>query len=175
MKNYLEIVLDFIKKYSLKVFDFLAEIFKKMFARVGESFEKCVNGEEKLNKMLWCWCIIPNAFFISTYFNFLFQFIIVKVFVLFYAFLCIYFISKAVKVHPEYNVTEVKRKEELEYINSLNEEQLKEYYKDKKRQNLKDFGNKLLLQKSWKTTEFYKITRLFLMFVILFVFMKIFN
>ena len=174
-----------VRNFFIKIFSYLKigffvifNLFKKYVSIilncVKSSFDRCINGEEKLNKMLWCWCIIPNIFFVSKYFTFFYQFAVIKILVILYSGMCFYFILKAVKVHPEYNTTEVKRKEELEYINSLNEEELREYIRSKNNDRVKDFFKKALLQKAWHTKEFYKITKIFLLFIFMFTLLKLF-
>lgn len=156
------------------IFNFFKKYISMILSGIKNSFNRCTKGEEKLNKMLWFWCIIPNIFFISKYFAFFYQFTIVKILVILYSGMCFYFILKAIEVHPEYNVSEVKRKEELEYINSLDEEELREYIKNKNNDKIKDFFKKALLQKAWHTKEFYKITEIFLLFIFMFTMLKLF-
>ena len=163
IKTSVVIILGFFKKYMLL-----------FLSKISKSFDKCMKGEEHLNKMLWCWCIIPNILFISKYFTFLYQFKIMKIFILLYSVMCFYFILKAVKIHPEYNVSEMDRIKEMEYIDTLKEDELKKYIKLKNTNRMKDFCKKALLQKAWRSKEFYKITEVFLLFIFLFTLLKLF-
>lgn len=173
MRNFFTRLFSYIKIGIVKSYDFLKRCLKLLFNSINNSFSRCIKGEENLNKMLWFWCVIPNVFFISKYFSFFYGFAIMKALIMLYSVMCFYFILKAVKVHPEYNVSEVKRKEEIEYINSLNEEQLRDYIKNKNSDKIKDFFKKALLQKAWHTKEFYKITKVFLLFIFLFTLLKL--
>ena len=151
-----------------KILNVLKKFLHK-FKFIKNSFNKCKIGEEKLNKMLWCWCLLPNLaiFFIDrNLFSFL-RFGLMKVFYLFYNLMCLYFILKAVSVHPEYNVTRVEKIKQKEYIDSLSAEELKKYKSDLKKEKAKNTCKKLLLMKPWKTFEFYKTVRLILILIIL--------
>ena len=143
--------------------------FLHKFEFVKISFNKCIIGEEKLNKMLWCWCLLPNlAIFLidNNLFSFL-RFNIIKVFYLFYNLMCLYFITKTVSVHPEYNITRTEKIKQKEYMDSLSGDELKKYKNDLKKEKAKNTCKKLLLMKSWKTFEFYKMVRLILILLIL--------
>lgn len=139
------------------------------FNNIKVSFGKCMLGDENLNKMLWYWCLIPNivVYLIdSKLINFL-KFDILKLVYLFYNLTCLYFILKAVSVHPEYNVSKIEKQEEMEYKKSLSKQELKNYMSEKNKEQARDFVKKALLQKAWKKIEFYKTVRLFLILFIL--------
>ena len=53
-----------IKTIFVNISIFLKKYIGIFFDNACKSFDKCVEGEENLNKMLWFWCIIPNIFFI---------------------------------------------------------------------------------------------------------------
>lgn len=139
------------------------------FSFVKHSFDKCKIGEEKLNKMLWCWCLLPNlAIVLIDHKMFsLLRFGLIKVFYLFYNLMCLYFILKAVSIHPEYNVSRMEKIKQKEYMDSLSAKDLKNYKNSLKKQSAKDMCQKLLLVKSWKHMEFYKTVRLILILIIL--------
>ncbi len=145
------------------------EYFKRKVYCIGKSFNKCVAGEENLNKMLWFWCLIPNiivCFIIFKLYNIL-NFALLNIIYIVYNLLCLFFIIKAVSVHPEYDVSKIQKYKHNEYIKSLSEDELKNYKKDLAKEKTKELFEKALLIKPWKKVEFYKIVRLILIFVLL--------
>ncbi len=150
----------------------LGKFFTDVTVPVKTSFNKCLEGNENFKQMLWFWCLIPNIvcmlilkctlkykFFNLVYFL--------------YDVMCLYFILKAVQVHPEYNITKTNKLKEKEYVSGLSPEELKKYKKDQLKKVNKDFWQKLLLQKPWKNTEFYKIVILILLLLIIITFRNI--
>lgn len=147
----------------------ILKFFNKYLNRTKTSFKKCMNGEENLNKMLWFWCLIPNiviCFIIFKLYNIL-NFTLLNILYIVYNLFCLYFILKAVSVHPEYDVSKIQKYKHNEYIKSLSENELKNYKKDLAKEKTKELFEKALLIKPWKKVEFYKIVRLILIFVLL--------
>ena len=139
------------------------------FNSIKLSFKECLSGEENLNVMLWCWCLIPNIilYFINSRLMYFLNFGFFKILYLFYNLMCLYFILKAVSVHPEYNVSKIQKQEEMEYRKSLSKDELKTYKSEVNKEKAKDLVKKALLLKGWKTVEFYKTVRLIIVLIIL--------
>jgi hypothetical protein len=81
--------------------------------------------------------------------------------------MCLYFILKTISIHPEYNVSKIEKQKETAYKKSLSKQELKEYNLEQTKEKTKDFFKKALLQKAWKTVEFYKTVRLVLILLII--------
>lgn len=167
MNEKIEKIIFKIKSYPLfaKVFNFSKEKLFKIRDVISESFDKCKIGEENLKTLLWGWCIVPNILIKFFLFDLL-KMTLVNLIYIVYNLMCLYFILKAVKVHPEYNKLKMEEMKEAEYVKSLGEEELKLYKKEKIKQGSKDFVKKALLQKPWKRTEGYKVVILILVLLI---------
>ena len=147
----------------------ILEYINKKTNSVKSSFSKCMAGEENLNKMLWFWCMIPNMVICVIVFKLIniLNFTLINLIYIAYNLMCLYFILKAVSVHPEYNVSEMEKNENKKYVKSLSKEELKNYRKESAKKKTKELFEKALLVKPWKRVEFYKIVRLILIFILL--------
>lgn len=144
---------------------------------VKSSFKRCMAGEENLNRMLWFWCLIPNiivCFITFKLYNIL-NFTLLNILYLVYNLICLYFIIKAVSVHPEYNVSKVEKNKNEEYVKSLSKDDLKNYKKELTKKKTKELFEKALLVKPWRKVEFYKLVRLILIFILLVTFRNLFK
>lgn len=163
-----------VKHLSIFILNKLKLLFDKLFFNINISFKKCLQGEEKLSILLWCWCFTPAILGISLFSKLINSFILFKFCFLGYIILCLYFIMKTIKIHPEYNVSRMKKIQEQEYINTLSEEEAKAYKLEKIKLNAKSFTKKMFLFEAWNTDETYKTIRLFLLFALLIVLKNIF-
>ncbi|MDR2760404.1 MAG: hypothetical protein LBB09_00980 [Rickettsiales bacterium] len=155
----------------------LREGFVASRAKILESYEKCKDGEEKMNTVLIWWSAVPCALYIVARMRFafwgFFAFILdLSFFVL--GLLDYYFISKAVSKHPEYDGERMEKIRKIEYYNSITEEEYEKIKKEEKKG--KGFANvkNLLLTKNWRKAEPFKIVKIFLILVILITFRRLF-
>lgn len=147
----------------------ITEYFRRKIYCIRESFNRCITGEENLNKMLWFWCLLPNLVICIISFKLynIFNLKLLNVIYVLYNLICLYFILKAVSVHPEYNVSKNEKIKSKEYKESLSKDELKDYKKELARKKTKELFEKALLVKPWRKVEFYKLVRLILIFILL--------
>lgn len=156
--------------------DSVLKYFSGKISDIKSSFRRCIAGEENLKKMLWFWCLIPNivvCFIIFKLYNIL-NFTLLNILYLVYNLTCLYFIIKAVSVHPEYNVSKIEKNKSEEYVKSLSKDDLKTYKKELTKKKTKELFEKALLVKPWRKVEFYKLVRLILIFILLVTFRNLF-
>lgn len=171
---------DKIRSIFKKTFDktksFLKNLYLKSSIKIKESFGKCRDGEENLTILLVCWCILPSITYLIllkiTNFKILTDLYDVAMLVL--GLLDLYFIAKAVKVHPEYNTELMKELERQEYYETLDKNKLKEEKSRERKENAKNFFRRLLLIKTDKKVDFYKIVRCFIILILLITVKRIF-
>ena len=160
----------YLSNFFKKVWNFLKVNLAKLFRIIGGSYERCREGEEKLNSLLVYWCMVPCIL----YFLLIYKFSLCKftkrlcdLAMVLVGFLDIFFIQKALKKHPEYNTKLVQEYEKEQYYSSLSKEELKKVKTNEKKQNTKDFFKRILLIKPGEKIDFYKIVRLFVILTIL--------
>ena len=143
---------------------------------ITTSYGKARVGEEKLNNILFYWCLLPSAlYFLALRFidcSILLR--VIDIIILLLSTIDLYFITKAVSVHPEYDTQLTKELEKEEYYKTLTEEQLKEAKKQEKKDNYKKFLNKYIFLKYKDGVDFFKIVRIIVIIVLLFAIKRIF-
>ena len=159
-----------------KIKTFIYNIYLKISTKIKESFKKCRAGEENLKILLTYWCVIPSIIYLfllkTTDCKFLTD--LYDVIMLVLNSLNLYFIAKAVKIHPEYNTELMKELEKQEYYKTLNKNELKEEKSKERKQNTKNFFRRLLLIKTDRKVDFYKIVRCFVILILLITVKRIF-
>jgi uncharacterized membrane protein len=138
--------------------------------KLKESYMRCRAGEERLNVLLYYWCVIPCVIYLVVVFKLKsLDFIrnIFNVFALALTILDYYFIAKAVRVHPEYDTEATEELEKERYYASLSDEEFKKVVKQEKIENRKNCLKRLFLAKSGKRADFYKIVRIFVVLIFL--------
>ena len=164
------------KIISKKTKTIIYNIYLKISTKIKESFKKCRAGEENLKILLTYWCVIPSIIYLfllkTTDCKFLTD--LYDVIMLVLNSLNLYFIAKAVKIHPEYNTELMKELEKQEYYKTLNKNELKEEKSKERKQNTKNFFRRLLLIKTDRKVDFYKIVRCFVILILLITVKRIF-
>ena len=163
-----------------KIFNWSKNVIKNglLFLKniITTSYGKARVGEEKLNNILFYWCLLPSAlYFLALRFidcSILLR--VIDIIILLLSIIDLYFIAKAVSVHPEYDTQLTKELEKEEYYKTLNEEQLKEAKKQEKRDNRKRIFNKYILLKSNEKVDLFKIVRIIVIIALLFSIKRIF-
>lgn len=173
-KIFCNILIIKFKNLSIFLLNKLKFLFNNFLFSMSMSFKKCLQGEEKLSNLLWFWCFIPIILGLTLFSKLINSLFIFQIGFLIYILLCMYLIMKTIKVHPEYNVSRMKKIQEKEYINSLSEEEIKKYKVEKLKKEAKSFTKKMFLFEAWQTDETYKTMRLFLIFAIIVVIKNIF-
>lgn len=154
----------------------ITNIFGKISTKIKLSFDKCKNGEEKLNNLLIYWCIIPCIIYL-----FLIRMLDCKIvldlldLVIFILIIFdFYFIEKTLKIHPEYNTELMREVEKQNFYKTLNEEQLKEQKLKEAKENRKYFIKRFFSYKSKEKCDFYKLVKYFLLLIFLLAIKRIF-
>lgn len=164
------------KIISKKTKTFIYNIYLKISQKIKESFKKCRAGEENLKILLTYWCVIPSIIYLfllkTTDCKFLTD--LYDVIMLVLNSLNLYFIAKAVKIHPEYNTELMRELEKQEYYKTLNKNELKEEKSKERKENTKNFFRRLLLIKTDKKVDSYKIVRCFVILILLITVKRIF-
>ena len=161
---------------SKKTKTIIYNIYLKISTKIKESFKKCRVGEENLKILLTYWCVIPSIIYLfllkTTDCKFLTD--LYDVIMLVLNSLNLYFIAKAVKIHPEYNTELMKELEKQEYYKTLNKNELREEKSKERKENTKNFFRRLLLIKTDRKVDFYKIVRCFVILILLITIKRIF-
>lgn len=164
------------KKMMDKMKSFLRILYSKSSTKIKESFKKCREGEENLTILLVCWCVLPSVAYLillkTTNCKILTDLYDVTMFVL--GLLDFYFIAKAIKVHPEYNTELMRELEKQEYYETLDKNELKKEKSRERKENAKNFFRRLLLIKTDRRVDFYKIVRCFIVLILLITVKRIF-
>lgn len=159
-----------------KIKSFTKNLYLKISTKIKESFKKCREGEENLTILLVYWCILPSITYLillkTTNCKILTDLYDVVMFIL--SLLDLYFIAKAVKIHPEYNTELMKELEKQEFYKTLDKNELKEEKSKERKENTKNFFRRLLLIKTDKKVDFYKIVRCFVILILLITIKRIF-
>ena len=159
-----------------KIKSFTTNLYLKISTKIKESFKKCRAGEENLKILLTYWCVIPSIIYLfllkTTDCKFLTD--LYDVIMLVLNSLNLYFIAKAVKIHPEYNTELMRELEKQEYYKTLNKNELKEEKSKERKENTKNFFRRLLLIKTDRKVDFYKIVRCFVILILLITVKRIF-
>ena len=159
-----------------KIKSIISNIYSKISPKVKESFKKCREGEENLKVLLTYWCVIPSVIYLfllkTTDCKFLTD--LYDVIMLILNLLNLYFIAKAVKIHPEYNTELMRELEKQEFYKTLDKNELKEEKSKERKQNTKNFFYRLLLIKTDKKIDAYKIVRCFVLLILLITIKRIF-
>lgn len=158
-----------LKNFFKKILLFLQNKCRAFKVSVSESFSKARNGEESFGVVLYYWSLIPCIlYFICLKFvNCVFLLEVIDVFIVLLAILDLYFIARAVEVHPEYDSELVKEKEKEEYYKTLTEEQLIEVKKKEQKDNRNKIFKKYILLKSDEKVDMFKLIRLFVIITLL--------
>lgn len=159
-----------------QISNFIQNLYLNISQKIKVSFKKCKEGEENLNILLIYWCVIPCILylFILKFTNCKFILNIIDLFMLILTLLDLYFISKTLKIHPEYNTELMRELEKQNYYKTLDEKQLKEEKLKEKKDNTKKFFYKLLALKNSEKTDIYKIVKCFVILILLVVLKRIF-
>lgn len=172
-KKIYEKIVIFLKE---KVVVFLKEKFMAVKAIISTSYGKARNGEEEFKNVLYYWCLIPDIiYFISLKFigAGVLKFII-DIFMMCLSILGLYFIAKALKVHPEYDSIYVKELEKEEYYKTLTEEQVIEAKKKEKKDNAKKLFRKYIFLKYDDKVDLFRIVRIVVIITLLISLRRIF-
>jgi hypothetical protein len=85
-----------------------------------------------------------------------------------------YFISKAVKKHPEYDTEKMEKIKKAEYYNSLSDKEYERVKKEEKQQQLKSTVKGVFFTNNLKRKDLYKIIKIFLILMMLIGFKRLF-
>lgn len=164
------------KKFFNWLINFLKN--KLLFLKniIVTSYGKARVGEEKLNNILFYWCLLPSILYFLALRFIDCQILLraIDIFILLLSIIDLYFIAKAVSVHPEYDTQLTRELQKEEYYKTLNEEQLKEAKKQEKKDNYKRILDKYVLLRYKDGVDFFKIVRIIVIIVLLFSIKRIF-
>ncbi|MDR1494629.1 MAG: hypothetical protein LBI29_01155 [Rickettsiales bacterium] len=170
-----------IKIFLLDCWDRLRSVLGKFYSvsrdRIGKSYSLCREGEESLNVLLLYWSTVPAIIYVFIRFRVkLYSFLEwpLDLFIVILSLLDIFFIQKALKKHPEYDSEFVESREKEKYYSSLSKEELAKVKSDEKKEGAKSFLKYLLLVKTGKKIDFYKIVRLLVLLIMLLALKRLF-
>lgn len=155
-----------------KIKNIITNFFNKIKNTVTTSYEKCKNGDEKLNNLLIYWSLIPCIIYLFIRYKISFPNIILNIidlFMLFFTILNLYFIQKAIKIHPEYDTKATKELEKIKYYATLNEEEYKKAIEKDKKEKGKKFIKGIFSINNSDGVDFYKIVRMFVILTLVIV------
>lgn len=157
------------KNIFKKIFLFLKNRYNIIKSNIVESFLKARNGEEKFNVILYYWSLIPCIlYFVCLKFiscRFLLE--VIDVVIVLLTVLDLYFITRTLEVHPEYDSLYLKEKEKEEYYKTLTEEQLIEVKKQERKNNRNKILKKYILLETDDKVDLFRIIRLFVIITLL--------
>jgi hypothetical protein len=173
MKNMKNLINNFTKK----VRQYLKEKYLTLSKKISTSYERCKEGEEKLNTILFYWSLIPCLLYIFIRIRYIFVGILaflldLAFFIL--GFLDYYFISKTLEKHPEYDTEKMEKIKKAEYYSSLSDEEYENVRKKEKQEELRSNVKGILFARSWKKRDLYKGVKVFLILIMLVTFKRLF-
>lgn len=184
MKNIKEFLLNCwknIKNLSIFIWNKFLVISKNIFLFLKEitieSYNKSRNGDEELNNVLIYWSILPALVYLIVRAKFIkYGFFALSLDIVHFCLACLsfYFIIKAVNVHPEYDIERTETLQKIEYYNSLSDEEYNKIILEEKKDKRKNLFKRLFFIKGGKPKELFKIVKIFLIFIIILTFKRIF-